>query len=182
VLRWLNHATRKVLAIVSPQAGEGRSWLAANLATVFAQVGMRTLLIDADMRNPRQHLLFNLDNSAGLSALLSGRAGKDVAKRVHPDLRLFVVPAGPVPPNPQELIARPVFDVVLERFHSQFDLILMDTPPAADTADAYLLAARADAAVMLVRRHHTRAAQVSTAMEGFNLSGTSVIGTVVNEY
>jgi chain length determinant protein tyrosine kinase EpsG len=182
VLRWLNHTTRKVLAIVSPQAGEGRSWLAANLATTFAQIGMRTLLIDANMRRPRQHVLFRLDNSAGLSALLSGRAGKDVARRIHPDLRLFVVPAGPVPPNPQELIARPVFDVVLDRYYAQFDLILLDTPPAADTADAYLVAARAGAAIMLVRRNYTRAAQLTAVMEGFNLSGATVIGTVVNEF
>src|SRR6202030_2464775 len=73
MIRWLNTAHRKVLAITSPDRGEGRSWLAANLAVAFAQVGLRTLLIDADMRRPQQHRLFNVDNALGLSAFLTGR-------------------------------------------------------------------------------------------------------------
>ncbi len=92
-LRWFNDANHKMIAITSPSRGEGRSWIAANLAVVFAQIGERTLLIDADMRHPRQHQLFNLHESAGLSALLTGRAGKEIASRIHPQLRLFV-PAG----------------------------------------------------------------------------------------
>jgi len=116
ILRWFNSATRKVFAVTSPERGEGRSWLAANLATMFAQLGERTLLIDADMRHPRQHRLFNIDNSVGLSALLTGRAGREIARRIHPQLRLFVLPAGIIPPNPQELLARPVFEVISRSF------------------------------------------------------------------
>src|SRR5579859_3630106 len=88
-LRWATGLDRKILAITSPGRGDGRSWLAANLATVFAQMGKRTLLIDADMRHPRQHMLFNLNNSVGLSALLTGRAGREIVSRIHPQLRLF---------------------------------------------------------------------------------------------
>ena len=80
-LRWIGSAERKTMVILSPDRGDGRSWLAANLATVFAQMGERVLLIDADMRHPRQHQLFNLNNSVGLSALLTGRAGKEVVTR-----------------------------------------------------------------------------------------------------
>jgi receptor protein-tyrosine kinase len=180
-LRWFNHANRKVLAVVSPQRGEGRSWLAANLATVFAQAGVRTLLIDADMRHGRLHRMFNLDNSMGLAALLTGRAGGEVARRLHPQLRLFVVPSGPPPPNPQELLARPVFDAVIDLFTEQFELVVLDTPAATENADAYLLAANAGAAIMLVRRNHTSAAALTTVMEDFRQTGVSVIGTVVNE-
>ncbi|MDP9066017.1 MAG: chain length determinant protein tyrosine kinase EpsG, partial [Pseudomonadota bacterium] len=114
--RWFHDGGHKAIVVASPGRGEGRSWLAANLATVYAQIGERTLLIDADMRHPRQHALFNLNNSVGLSALLTGRAGKEAACRIHPQLRLFVLPAGIQPPNPQELLGRPVFDVVLDRF------------------------------------------------------------------
>jgi len=182
LLGWLNKSQRNVLAITSAQRGEGRSWFAANLATVFAQAGKRTLLIDADMRQPQQHRLFNLQNEVGLSALLTGRAGKDIAHRVHPQLRLFVVPAGLLPPNPQELLVREVFDFVLDRFSNQFDLVVLDTPAATESADAELLAARAGAAVLLMRRHYTREVRLLKAMDCLRRSGTEVIGSVINEY
>jgi protein-tyrosine kinase len=181
-LRWFNEAERKVLAITSPGRAEGRSWLAANLATVFAQKGERTLLIDADMRHPRQHKLFNLNNSVGLSALLTGRAGREIVTRIHPRLRLFVLPAGLLPPNPQELLGRPVFDVILTLFADQFDLVIIDTPAASEAADAQILAARAGAAIMIARRNHTRRKELRSAMQDLMHSGTNVIGTVINEY
>ncbi len=162
--------------------GEGRSWLAANLATVFAQMGERVLLIDADLRHPRQHELFNLNNSVGLSALLTGRAGREIVRRIHPKLRLFVLPAGSLPPNPQELLGRPVFDVVLDLFADQYDLVIMDTPATSESADAQVLAARADSAVLLVRRNHTRVDELRTAMQNLTESGVRVIGSVISEY
>ena len=181
-LRWAAEAEKKILAVTSPGRSEGRSWLAANLATVFAQKGERTMLIDADMRHPRQHKLFNLDNSLGLSALLTGRAGREIVARIHPRLRLFVLPAGALPPNPQELLARPVFDVILSLFSDQFDLIIIDTPAASEAADAQILAARAGAAIMIARRNHTKRKEFSAAMHDLVHSGTNVIGTVVNEF
>jgi len=180
--RWFDDVGRKALTITSPGRGEGRSWLAANLATVFAQIGERTLLIDADMRHPRQHSLFNLNNSVGLSALLTGRAGKEAACRIHPQLRLFVLPAGLQPPNPQELLGRPVFDLVLERFTDQFDVIIIDTPAAAGSADAQIVARRAGAAVMLVRRGVTRQTQLTGATRNLAQTGVNVIGTVFNDF
>jgi protein-tyrosine kinase len=179
-LRWVSE--HKVLAITSPGRGEGRSWLAANLATVFAQLGMRTLLIDSDMRHPRQHQLFNLNNGLGLSALLTGRAGREIVSRIHPQLRLFVLPAGTLPPNPQELLGRPVFDLVLERFSDQYDFIIMDTPAASDVADAQIVAARADAAIVLARLNHTRQAQLSATMRNLTQSGVNVIGSVIMDH
>jgi protein-tyrosine kinase len=181
-LRWFNDPGHKAVAIASPGRREGRSWLAANLAAVFAQIGERTLLIDADMRHPRQHELFNLSNAVGLSALLTGRAGKETACRIHPHLRLFVLPAGPLPPNPQELLGRPVFDLVLERFVDQFDVILIDTPAAAETADAQIVAKRAGAAIMLARQNVTRHSQLTAAMQSLTQTGVNVIGSVLNEY
>ena len=180
-LRWSNPKERKSLVIASTGRGEGRSWLAANLATVFAQMGERVLLIDADMRHPRQHELFNLDNSVGLSALLTGRAGREIVARINPDLRLFVLPAGILPPNPQELLGRPVFDLVLEMFASQYDMIIMDTPATSESSDAQILAARADAALLLVRRHHTRVDDLNAAMRNLTESGVNVIGSVIND-
>jgi protein-tyrosine kinase len=182
ILRWFNSASRRVLAISSAERGEGRSWLAANLATMFAQLGERTLLIDADMRHARQHRMFNIDNSVGLSALLTGRAGREIARRIHPQLRLFVLPAGIIPPNPQELLARPVFDVILDHFAAQFSLVILDTPAASETADAQILAANAGNAVMIARRNCTSQAKLAAAMQMFADTGVNVIGSVINEH
>jgi protein-tyrosine kinase len=182
ILRWLNITDRKVLAVTSPERGEGRSWLAANLATMFAQLGERTLLIDADMRHPRQHRLFNIDNSVGLSALLTGRAGREIARRIHPQLRLFVLPAGVMPPNPQELLARQVFDVILDHFAAQFSLVIIDTPAISETADAQLLAANAGSAIMVARRNRTSQNKLLSARDILVDSGVNIVGSVINEY
>lgn len=179
-LRWAND--HKILAVTSPGRGEGRSWIAANLATVFAQMGKRTLLIDSDMRHPRQHDLFNLNNTVGLSSLLTGRAGREIVSRVHPQLRLFVLPAGTLPPNPQELLGRQVFELILGLFADQYDLVIMDTPAVSDVADAQIVAARADATLILARRNHTRQAQLSTAMRNLTESGANVIGSVITDH
>lgn len=181
-LRWVADSGRRILVITSPGRGEGRSWLAANLATVFAQTGRRTLLIDADMRHPRQHLLFNLNNSVGLSALLTGRAGREIVSRIHPHLRLFVVSAGILPPNPQELLGRPVFELVLNLFAEQYEIVIMDTPASAEVADAQIIASLAGAAILLARRNHTQCAQLSAAMLSLTQTNVNVIGSVINEY
>jgi protein-tyrosine kinase len=181
LFRWPRETTRKVIAVTSAERGDGRSWLAANLATVFAQIGERTLLIDADMRHPRQHLLFNLNNEVGLSALVTGRATREIARRIHPQLRLFVLPSGRLPPNPQELLSGPVFDVVLEQFTEQFDVIVIDTPALAETADAQILAARAGNALMVARRNHTRQKKLVTAMQNLSEAGVNVLGSVIQE-
>ena len=181
LFRWPRDTTRKVIAVTSAERGDGRSWLAANLATVFAQIGERTLLIDADMRHPRQHLLFNLNNEVGLSALVTGRATREIARRIHPQLRLFVLPSGRLPPNPQELLSGPVFDVVLEQFTEQFDVIVIDTPAMAETADAQILAARAGNALMVARRNHTRQKKIVTAMRNLAEAGVNVLGSVIQE-
>jgi capsular exopolysaccharide synthesis family protein len=182
MLRWFPAAKRKVLAIVSPERGDGRSWLAANLATTFAQIGVRTLLIDADMRHPRQHELFNLGDAAGLCELLTGRAGRQITQRLHPQLRLFVLPAGLLPPNPQELLSRPVFDVVIDRFAEKFDLLLLDTPASMHSADAQIIAAHAGSALLVAHRNYTAHARLMSTKSSMTEIGVDVIGSVITEH
>jgi protein-tyrosine kinase len=182
MLRWFDSDTKhKALAIVSPARGEGRSWLAANLAVVFSQLGERTLLIDADMRRPRQHELFKLDNRVGLSALLSGRAGPEVVKRITPLLGLSVLPAGALPPNPQELLARPAFSQLLDQLSASFDVIIIDTPDALHSADAQSLAARAGGALMLARKNHSVAEHLRNTAEAISQAGAVLVGCALNE-
>lgn len=186
MLRWLNNpASGKALAIVSPGAGEGRSFCAANLAIVFAQQGQRTLLIDADLRakaNRAQHALFKLSHKAGLSDVLADRAAFENAAQAVPSLPgLVVLPAGAVPPNPQELLGRPGFDAVLQTAARHFDVILIDTPSAGAFSDAEIIASRAGAALLVTRLNKTllpTAAQLSHRLQG---NGVAVVGSVLND-
>jgi chain length determinant protein tyrosine kinase EpsG len=180
MLGWFDRNGRKNLAVVSVHRGEGRSYLAANLAVVFAQLGERTLLIDADLRSPRQHLLFDLPNQTGLSTLLAGRAGADSVDRIAPLLNLSVLPAGPTPPNPQELLGRPAFRNLLSDLGKDFDVIILDTPAAEGGADAQTIAIRAGGALMVVRRDHTRVSPMRT-LAGYLASANAVlVGAVIN--
>jgi receptor protein-tyrosine kinase len=145
-------------------------------------MGERTLLIDADMRNAQQHRYFNLDNSLGLSALLTGRAGISTVVRVNPELRLFVLPAGNAPPNPQELLSRSIFAEVIRRCASQYDLVLIDTPAAAETSDAQVIAGKAGAAVMIARRNLSRSGRLISATQRLRTAGVNIVGCILNEH
>ncbi|HWM41975.1 MAG TPA: chain length determinant protein tyrosine kinase EpsG, partial [Burkholderiales bacterium] len=183
MLHWFNEdAAHKSVAIVSEARGEGRSHIAANLAVVLSQLGGRTLLIDADLRKPSQHALFGLENRVGLSAVLAGRAGAEAVQRVAELGNLSVLPAGVAPPNPQELLARPTFGVLLERLAEHVDFILIDTPPAAESADAQTVAARARAALFVVRKNHSRLWRVQAIAEGLARTRAAVLGAVLNDF
>ncbi len=180
--RFTGEASHKALAIVSPGRGEGRSFVAANLAIVFSQLGERTLLIDADLRNSRQHQLFRLEGRSGLSTVLSGRSDAGAVQRVPNFVDLSVLSAGPVPPNPQELLGRQAFGGLLRDLDSEYDVILIDTPSTSDFADAHLVSASAGAAAVVVRKHFTRIEHVRRQTEVMNRSGVKVVGTVLNEF
>src|SRR3954471_8337481 len=131
LIRWSNAQTRhRMLAVVSPGSGEGRSYVAANLAVTFSQLGERTLLIDADLRAPRQHRIFNVPDKIGLAAALSGRGERGAAVPVPVLGGLSLLPAGALPPNPQELLSRTRFGALLKDMQARFDVIIIDTPPA----------------------------------------------------
>jgi protein-tyrosine kinase len=171
---------RKSLAIVSPERGEGRSFIASNLAVVFSQLGAHTLLIDADMRNPSQHRIFNLQNRIGLSSVLAERAGVEAIQRVTDLQDLSVLTSGAIPPNPQELIGRPVFARFLQELENEFEVILIDTPPCAEFADAHTMAVRSGAALFLARKNHTRSALMRDQAELMQNAGVQVVGSIFN--
>jgi len=183
MVQWFeSDPAHKALAIVSAARKEGRSFVAANLAVVFSQLGMRTLLVDADLRNSSQHQLFGLDNGAGLSAVLSGRGGLETIQRVPPLPNLFVLPAGVRPPNPSDLLAKPVFARFLEQMAGDFNVVLLDTPAAGESPDAQTASLRAGAAVIVVRKDATRVWEVRGIADRAAQSSTTVVGTVLNEY
>jgi receptor protein-tyrosine kinase len=180
--RFTGDANCKMLSIVSPGPKEGRSYLAANLAIVFSQLGERTLLIDADMRKPCQHDLFKLENRNGFSSILASRNANQAVQRVNKFIDLSVLTAGPTPPNPQELLGRTALRALFHELNEQFDVILVDTPPAADFADAHILTARTGAALMLTRKNKTLLELVRQQTESMVRSGIEVVGTVMSEF
>lgn len=182
MLRWFTgEAERKALAIASPGRSEGRSWLAANLAIVFSQLGENTLLIDADMRNPSQHELFKLENRVGLSSILSGRGDASEVRRIESFMGLSVLTAGPTPPNPQELLGRTQFPELLAKLRGQFDVIIIDTP-AAEYADANTVAVRSGGALLLARKHETSLDALGGLSEGLRQLGVQPVGSVISEF
>ena len=185
MLRWFNtDPAHKVIAIVSPGSGEGRSFIAANLAIVFAQQGERTLLIDADLRAKparAQNALFKLGKSAGLSGILANRAGLEVAQLVPGLPGLAVLPAGATPPNPQELLGRPAFGDLLRIASQQFDVIIIDTPAGTEFADAEVTAARAGAALLVARKNKSLVPQANQLARRLQDSGVALVGSVLND-
>ena len=182
MLRWFDaEIGHKTLAVVSASRADGRSFTAANLAVVFSQLGERTLLIDADLRNPRQHHLFRLENKLGLSSLLAGRAElAEAITRIPGLIDLSVLPAGATPPNPQELLARPVFNALMATVAGQYDIVIVDTPAGAETADSQTIAARTRGAVAVARKDMSSAPALQTFVTSLQHSGVAVVGAVLN--
>ncbi|MCW5603383.1 MAG: chain length determinant protein tyrosine kinase EpsG [Burkholderiales bacterium] len=179
LLQWLDPG-RKVLAIVSAMARDGRSYLAANLAVAFAQLGEKTLLIDADLRVPRQHRIFGLPNAVGLAQVLSGRAGAEVMERISYFENLALLSAGAVPPNPLELLSRRDFVHFLEKARKDYAVILVDTPAAARGSDARMVSARSDGVLMVARQHQTKITELDALRRAVTEGGAQVVGTVLN--
>ena len=181
--RWFDtDPAHKALAIVSAERNEGRSYIAANLAVVFSQTDVRTLLVDADMRHPSQHRLFGLDNRSGLSAILSGRGGLEAIRRI-PSLRnLSVLPVGAAPPNPSELLVKSSFARFLEQMANEFGVIVLDTPAAGDYSDAQTICARAGSGLIVVRKNATRVWRVRGITDGAAMGTATLVGTVLNDY
>lgn len=180
MLRWFLDA-HKTLALVSPRQGEGRSSIAANLAIVFSQLGERTLLIDADLRQPQQHALFKLHNVYGLSDVLAGRADLTGVTRIPGFRDLSVLPAGTVPPNPVELISRGL-KTCLHQLRSQFDVILIDTPSAEQGIDAQIIASHCGGALLVARQHKTKLNDLQLLKEALQDTGSQCVGAVLTDF
>lgn len=172
----------RALAVVSARPGEGRSYVAANLAVAFAQLGGRTLLVDADMRNPRQHALFGSSCAMGLSQLLCGRAGRDVVQQAPRIPGLFVLGAGPIPPNPTELLQRATFADLLREWQDTFDHVLLDTPAASCGPDARVAAAAAGAVLVVAQPQQTRIADLDRLLGNLGKGHAALAGVVMNEH
>jgi succinoglycan biosynthesis transport protein ExoP len=168
------------LLVTSAVPGEGKSTIAANLALVMAQKGLRVVLVDADMRSPRQHRIFELPNTTGLSSIIVGQTTIEDAAYVHPDSNLMIITSGPMPPNPAELLESARARDLVEQLKASCDMVIFDSPPCTTMVDGSSLAAQVDGAILVVRAGHTPKMAVARACQVLRETGTRLLGTILN--
>lgn len=171
------------LAVSSPNASEGKSTIAANLAVAFAQVGLATVLVDADLRQPRQHEIFQMDNDRGLTTLLM-----DVKKNwlgIAQDTEihdLVVISSGPMLPSaPADLLSLTRMSEILEQLKNAFDVVIIDTPPILPVSDALVVASHTDGMVLVCRSGHTKIEALRRSTETLQRGAVRIVGVVVNQ-
>lgn len=169
------------LAVSSPGLGEGKSTLTANLGVAMAQAGFSTVIVDADLRRPSQHRIFGVPNQRGLTSLLTHpqQAWRWAAAEVMPGLAL--VPSGPLPPNPADLLSLDRLRALLTELASSVDLILIDTPPLLAVSDPLVIATNVDGVMLVCRAGQTRLDALRRAAASLQQGAVRIVGTVVNQ-
>ena len=171
----------QMITVTSASNGEGKSTTAANLAVVYAQLGKRVLLIDCDLRKPTAHFTFKTSAHAGLSTILVGRIPLDRAIQKTEVARLSILAAGPVPPNPTELVASERMTELLEDVRRDYDIVILDAPPMMQVADARLLANVSDGTILVIGCENSDRQLVLKAKEQLERTGTHMLGLVLNK-
>jgi capsular exopolysaccharide synthesis family protein len=181
-----------VIMVTSPNPSEGKSLTAGNLGVVMAQAGKNVLIIDADLRRPRQHQIFGVAKNQGLTNLMlefnahdNDAASLAVFKRFIQKPKvvtsgLHILPSGPIPPNPSELLGSAKFRSLLRKLSSQFDMVILDSPPALAVTDAVLMSTQTDGVLIVLDSGRTKKAHLQQVNELLNEVGAKVIGTVLN--
>lgn len=175
-----NGTPLRTIVITSPNKGDGKSLTAANLALTMAQeFQQRVVLVDGDLRRPSVHRLFGVPATFGLSNILTEGAAVEDALISVADHRLTILPAGPIPMQPAELLGSTAMRKVVETLRTRFDRVLIDMPPAAPLADVAIASALADGILMIVRAGVTKKPAIERALSG--LDPGKVLGLVLND-
>lgn len=166
--------------VTSTVSGEGKTFFAINLAGIYALMGKKVLLLDLDMRKPKIHEGFGLSNEKGMSTVLIGRDQVEEALHESQLDKLHVLPAGPAPPNPSELILSERMDEVLEQLGKEYDLIVVDTPPVGLVTDGLEIIKRADLPIYLFRAEFSKKRFVQNVDRLINENGIRKLSVVLN--
>jgi protein-tyrosine kinase len=169
------------IALLSASAGEGRSQLAAELAISFSQLGRRTLLVDADLRQPKQHILFGSSNGNGLAESIS-RNQKPWFHPVYDLPQLSLLTSGSTPPNPLELLSDGRFSRMLQDWRKAFQFVILDTPPVKDYADGLAIATLAGRVIVLGRGKHTSFSETRNLLRRLASTQSQILGAVINNF
>jgi protein-tyrosine kinase len=180
ISRMENGRAVRVLIVTSPGKGDGKSLTAANLSLAMAEeYSQRVLLIDADLRRPSVHHLFDVPESPGLTDVLVGAATLEDALVTLEDQHLTVLPSGLIPSHPAELLGSVAMRRTLDTLRTRFDRLILDMPPVSPLADVHIAAAMADGILMIVRAGMTQKPAIERALAG--LDPSKVLGLVLNE-
>ncbi|MFE0562550.1 CpsD/CapB family tyrosine-protein kinase [Priestia megaterium] len=170
----------KTIVLTSSGAEEGKSTTSSNLATVYAQQGLKVLLIDADLRKPTGHYTFRLENHIGLTNVLTRQSTLAQAVQESEIPHLSVLTSGPIPPNPSELLASAQMAELLKEMKEQFDMIIFDTPPILAVADAQILANQVDGTILVVSSGKTEKDAALKSKELLINAQGKLLGVVLN--
>ncbi len=174
----------RVIVVTSPHPEDGKTTVVSNLAIAAAEIGRKILIIDADMRRPRMHSIFDVPNDRGLSNWLHEESTEDSAELVRSTAipNLFLLPAGSATNMASHLLYSAKFSRMLAKSKNQYDMIIIDTPPMLIMSDARVVARLADAAVLVMRSGHTTRDAVVAARQRLNEDAIQVLGTVLTEW
>lgn len=184
----------KTILMTSPESGDGKSFLVANLASAFAQEGKKVLVIDADLRRGRQHAIFNIkDTSLGYSNLILSVAQKQALIKAGLDKHIFsyiqdtavkevsLLPAGPTPPNPLELLSSETNSIIIDHIKRYFDVVIIDCPPAIGLSDALVLSKFTDVNIVTVSSTKTKIDELEAVKKNFERVKSKIHGVVINK-
>nr|WP_156779689.1 CpsD/CapB family tyrosine-protein kinase [Desulforamulus reducens] len=170
----------KTLLITSSGPAEGKSTTAANLGIAFAQSGKSVIIVDADLRKPTQHKVWEIDNIIGLTNILLGDTEIATALQPSPMKNLHIVTTGPIPPNPAELLGSQRMTALLTSFREHADIIIIDSPPIIAVTDAALLAPQADGVVLVVASGQAKIETAQKAKQMLLNGKAKILGTILN--
>lgn len=180
ILFSLGTSDKKIIAVSSANPNEGKSTIAANIAIALAQTDSSVLLIDADMRKPVQHKIFKVKNAEGLSTLIIQKSTIEESVKSNMAGGLSLLPSGPMPPNPSELLASERFKELLEKFSQEYDYVIIDTPPVNLVSDAMVMKDSISGILLVVKYADTTYEDVSDSMKQIGLAKANMLGFVLN--
>ena len=172
----------RVIGIVSPAAGEGKTTTAANLAVSIAHSGKRVIVVSGDLRKPRLHRCFGLPNNPGITSVFAGMDLADAIQRPRTLENLRVLASGPTPPNPAELLGSEAMDRMLETLQMFADFVILDTPPLLAVSDGISLASHCDAVLMVADARNSARGALAHAREQLEQVGAKLVGGVLNNF
>jgi len=171
----------KTLICTSSIPEEGKTTTISNLAVTLAQQGQKVLLVDADLRKPTVHQVMGVDNRNGLTNLLTKKVKADLAiLQPMENISLYVLPSGPIPPNPAEILGSKMMEGLIDELAVEYDMILFDTPPVLAVADAQILSGLCDGVILVVRSHQTEKKNLVRAKELLDRGKCNLLGTIFN--
>lgn len=169
-----------IFVVTSPTANNGKTINSANLAINFAQMGKKTLVIDADMRNPSLHKLFSLSSRNGLSEILAGLTDNITVTKTDIE-NLSVLTSGKIPPNPTELLSSPRMDKLLDFVKEHYDCVFIDTPPINIVTDATVFAQKATGYILIVKTDTTNVPELKTSVTTLQTINANILGFIIND-